>query len=413
MSNLRADAQAMLARALEDAKPGPAVRKAMEGLPVAKRYYLLSIGKAGWAMAEAACACLGDRLEEGLVITKYEHSQGPLPACRIFEAGHPVLDQNSLDATAEALTLADRLGEEDCLIFLISGGGSALFEHSDLDLEELQAINQALLSSGMDIVKMNTLRKRFSQVKGGQFAYRAAPAQIYALVLSDVLGDRLDSIASGPAYPDDTSKEEALAIVEDYQLELSDQALAMLHKDLPQKLDNVTTKIIGSVGGLISSAQEEAQKLGYQTIILSDRVDIEARDLGQFLGGLAQTQASLPGIAASKIAYILGGETVVTLKGKGKGGRNQEIALAAAPYLAGMDSCLLFSLGSDGTDGPTDAAGGWIDGESLAKLQAAGYEPAEVLKNNDAYHALAAIEGLIMTGPTGTNVNDLTCLLLG
>lgn len=412
MTDLRADAQAMLARALEDAKPGPAVRKAMDTLPSAVRYYLISIGKAGWAMAAAACECLGDRLSEGLVITKYGHSQGPLPACQIFEAGHPVLDQNSLDATAKALELADKLGEGDCLIFLISGGGSALFEHSDLSLTELQEINQALLASGMDIVKMNTLRKRFSQVKGGQFALRAAPAQVYALVLSDVLGDRLDSIASGPAYPDHTSKDQALSLVEDYKLDLSPQALAMLHKDLTQKLDHVTSKIIGSVGGLIASAQAEAERLGYQTIVLSDRVDIEARNLGQFLGGLAQTQRSL-GRTGRKTAYILGGETVVTLRGTGKGGRNQEIALAAAPYLAGLDACLLFSAGSDGTDGPTDAAGGWVNGESLAKLQEAGYEPAQVLKDNDSYHALAAIGGLIMTGPTGTNVNDLTCLLLG
>lgn len=413
MTDLRPDAQAMLARALEDAKPGPAVRKAMDSLPPADHYYLISIGKAGWAMAAAACDCLGSRLTEGIVITKYDHSQGPLPACHIFEAGHPVLDQNSLDATAEALALADRLGEGDCLIFLISGGGSALFEHSDLSLAELQEINQALLASGMDIVKMNTLRKRFSQVKGGQFALRAAPAHVYALVLSDVLGDRLDSIASGPAYPDHTSKDQALALVEDYKLDLSPQALAMLHKDLPAQLDHVTSKIIGSVGGLIASAQSEAERLGYQTIILSDRVDIEARDLGQFLGGLAQTQRRLSSRPAGKTAYILGGETVVTLKGTGKGGRNQEIALAAAPYLAGLDSCLVFSAGSDGTDGPTDAAGGWVNGESLARLQEAGYEPAQVLKDNDAYHALAAIGGLIMTGPTGTNVNDLTCLLLG
>lgn len=410
IQQLRDDAKIMIAAALAAAKPHNAVRKALESLPDdGKNLYVLAIGKAAWAMAEAASEVLGDEVKEGIVITKYEHSEGPLPHFEIFEAGHPVLDQNSLDATDKALALADKLGEDDRLIFLISGGGSALFESSDLPLEELQEINEQLLASGADIVKMNTIRKRLSNVKGGQFAERVKPAAVFAVVLSDVLGDRLDSIASGPAYPDTTTKEEAQKIIEDYDLKLSDAALKLIDKDMPQDLDNVTTKIVGSVRVLIEEAKSRAEQEGYQTIVLSDRVDGEARELGKLLGTIAQTHAE---DKAGKLAYILGGETVVTLRGQGKGGRNQEIALAAVPYLAKVGKALVFSVGSDGTDGPTDAAGGMVDSESEEKLLHQNIDGGEMLRQNDSYPALQAINALIMTGPTGTNVNDLTVLLL-
>ncbi len=410
LQQLHRDAHGMIDAALESAKPQSAVRRALAALPNdGRKLYLLAIGKAAWNMAAAVSDIIGNRIVEGLVITKYGHVQGELINITSFEGGHPVPDENSLKATWKALELADRLTADDRLIFLISGGGSALFEDSDLSLPELQDINSQLLASGADIVSMNTLRKRFSNVKGGQFAERVKPAHIFSIVLSDVLGDRLDMIASGPAYPDDSTSEEAKRIVADYGIDLSERAIALLDKPLPQDLPHVTTRIVGSVRGLIDKAEAEARARGYETTVLSDRVDCEARELGQFLGTLAAKRGCEE---RRKLAFILGGETVVTVRGDGIGGRNQEIALASVPYLANVPGSLVFSVGSDGTDGPTDAAGGIVDSTTLEKLVKAKFDVADVLRRNDSYTALKAVGGLVMTGPTGTNVNDLTCLLL-
>ncbi len=410
LQQLHLDAHGIINAALESAKPQSAVGRALAALPDdGKSLYLLAIGKAACSMAEAAAEIIGDRIIEGIVITKYGHVQGELKNITSYEAGHPIPDENSFKATRKALELADRLTADDRLIFLISGGGSALFEHSDLSLSELQEINRQLLTSGVDIVSMNTLRKRFSNVKGGQFAERVKPAHIFSIVLSDVLGDRLDMIASGPAYPDHSTSEEAKRIVADYGIELSEQAIALLDKPMPDDLSNVTTEIVGSVRGLIDKADAEAKARGYETIVLSDKVECEARELGQFLGMLAEKKGSEK---RRKLAIILGGETVVTVRGDGIGGRNQEIALASVPYLANVPGSLVFSVGSDGTDGPTDAAGGIVDNTTFEKLSKANFDFADVLMRNDSYTALKAVGCLIMTGPTGTNVNDLTCLLL-
>lgn len=410
VQQLHRDAHGMIDAALESAKPQSAVRRALTALPDdGKKLYLLAIGKAAWSMAKAAFDILGDRIIEGIVITKYGHVQGELKNITSYEAGHPIPDENSLKATRKALELSDRLTADDRLVFLISGGGSALFEHSDLSLFELREINRQLLVSGADIVSMNTLRKRFSNVKGGQFAERVKPAHIFSIVLSDVLGDRLDMIASGPAYPDHSTSEEAKRIVAEYGIELSEQAIALLDKRMPQNLPHVTTEIVGSVRGLIAKAEAEAKARGYETIVLSDRVDCEARELGRFLGALAEKKGREK---RRKLAFILGGETVVTVQGDGIGGRNQEIALASVPCLANVPGSLVFSVGSDGTDGPTDAAGGIVDNTTLEKLVKVNFDVADVLMRNDSYTALKAVGGLIMTGPTGTNVNDLTCLML-
>ena len=410
LQQLHLDAHGIINAALESAKPQSAVGRALAALPDdGKSLYLLAIGKAAFSMAEAAAEIIGDRIIEGIVITKYGHVQGELKNITSYEAGHPIPDENSFKATRKTLELADRLTADDRLIFLISGGGSALFEHSDLSLSELQEINRQLLTSGADIVSMNTLRKRFSNVKGGQFAERVKPAQIFSIVLSDVLGDRLDMIASGPAYPDHSTSEEAKRIVADYGIELSEQAIALLDKPMPEDLSNVTPEIVGSVRGLIDKAEAVAKTRGYETIVLSDKVDCEARELGQFLGTLAEKKGREK---RRKLAIILGGETVVTVRGDGIGGRNQEIALASVPYLANVPGSLVFSVGSDGTDGPTDAAGGIVDSTTLEKLAQAKFDVTDVLKRNDSYTALKAVGGLLITGPTGTNVNDLTCLML-
>ena len=294
------------------------------------------------------------------------------------------------------------------MLFLLSGGGSALFEKPLLPGAELQDITGQLLASGADIVEMNTIRKRLSGVKGGRFAQACAPAQVFSIVLSDILGDPLDMIASGPAVPDTSTCAQALAIAEKYHLKLSGQAKALLAQETPKMLDNVTTRITGSVRELCTAAAAACRELGYEPVLLTDQLCCEAREAGSFLGSIVRTHAG----QGKKLAYIAGGETVVHLTGKGLGGRNQELALAAAPAVAGLDAAV-FSVGSDGTDGPTDAAGGYVDGDTLSALTAKGWNVFDTLQNNDAYHALKAVDGLIITGATGTNVNDAAVALVG
>lgn len=353
-------------------------------------------------MASAALETVS--VDGGLVVTKYGHSQGPLPGLEILEAGHPVADAASFAASERALALVRGLGEEDDLLFLLSGGGSALFEASDLSLAEFQDINRRLLSCGADIQEVNRVRKRLSNVKGGRFGAACAPARVFSVVLSDVLGDRLDMIASGPAAVDGSTLEETLAVAEKYGLELSPQARALLARPLPAALPHVESRICGSVSQLCQTAAEVCRGLGYEARVLTDRAAGEARETGENLARtlLREREAGKP------LALILGGETVVRLTGRGKGGRNQELALAAAPVLAGTEGTALFSVGSDGTDGPTDAAGGYVDGGTRDRLRALGMEVPAVLAENDSYHALKKIGGLIVTGPTGTNVNDLS-----
>ena len=300
------------------------------------------------------------------------------------------------------------LTAEDTVLFLLSGGGSALFEAPLIQPEELQSLTGRLLASGADIVEINTLRKRLSAVKGGRFAEHCAPARIFSIVLSDVLGDPLDSIASGPAYPDGSSCAQALAVAEKYGLKLSARARACLERETPKALSNVTTEITGSVRELCAAAAACCRELGYEPTILTDCLDCEAREAGRFLAAVARSRRKTD----RPLAFLAGGETVVHLTGKGLGGRNQELALAAAEKLEGLSNAAVFSFGSDGTDGPTDAAGGFADGYTAAALREKGVRIEEVLRENDAYHALQRVGGLIVTGPTGTNVNDAALVLL-
>jgi hydroxypyruvate reductase len=368
------------------------------------------------------CDGASGHLDGGIVITKYGHVRGDIPGVECFEAGHPVPDGNSFAATAKALELVRGLTADDTVVFLLSGGGSALFELPKIPGEELQDITRQLLASGADIVEMNTIRKRLSNVKGGRFALACEPAKVLSIVLSDVLGDPLDMIASGPAYPDASTCEEALAIAEKYRLKLSGKALELLKEETPKELRNVETHVNGSVRELCRAAAKAAEKLGYEPVFLTDKLSCEARDAGRMLaekireraGGMdrdTSPEKDRP-TGGGSVAFIAGGETVVHLTGNGLGGRNQEIALAAAPLIACIDGAAVFSVGSDGTDGPTDAAGGYVDCDSLKELEAAGLSVSDVLGNNDAYNALKAIDGLIFTGPTGTNVNDVSVALL-
>lgn len=406
---LRETADRIIQTSIRAVQPEAAVRRALEGFSCAGRVILIAIGKAAWSMADAAWRTLGTGICAGAVITKYHHSRGPIGPLQIFEAGHPLPDANSVRAAREALLLTEGLTERDCVLFLVSGGGSALFESPLVPLAELEDVTQQLLACGADIVEINTIRKRLSAVKGGRFALHCAPASVFSIILSDIIGDPLDMIASGPAYPDSSTCCQALAIAEKYRLRLSDAARACLAQETPKALPNVTSHVTGSVRELCAAAEREAQALGYQCVLLTDCLCCEAREAGRFLAAIARTHAD----TARPLAFLAGGETVVHLTGRGRGGRNQELALAAAEGLAGLPQAAIFSFGSDGTDGPTDAAGGYVDQSSLAALRAAGTDPADALRQNDAYPALAKIGGLILTGPTGTNVNDLSVLLLG
>ena len=403
------DSKQIIDAAIHAALPDTAVEQALEQLPEYEgRLILVAAGKAAWQMASAAQRRLGDRISGGVVITKYHHAQGPIGRLSVFEAGHPVPDENSYRATQAAIDVVTGLTESDLVLFLLSGGGSALFERPLIAPGELEEITRQMLGSGADITEINTLRKRFSAVKGGKFAQLCAPAQVFSIVLSDILGDPLDSIASGPAYPDSTTAAQAQAITEKYCLKLSSDARARLAEETPKKLANVRSIVTGSVRQLCAAASQTAATLGYKPIVLSASICCEAREAGSFLASIAQYHQDSKG----SLAFILGGETVVHLTGDGLGGRNQELVLGAAGGIAGMSNTLIFSIGSDGTDGPTDAAGGWVDGETVNRLTAKGLRLDDVLQRNDSYHALKAIGGLIVTGPTGTNVNDLTVLLL-
>ena len=406
-TTLRQDADQIISASLKAVQPDSAVRRALEQFrPGPGRTLLVAVGKAAWQMASAAVAALG-RVDGGIVITKYSHTKGDIPGVVCREAGHPVPDENSFAATREALELVQGLTADDRVLFLLSGGGSALFEQPLCPAEELQDITNQLLACGADIVEMNTLRKRLSGVKGGRFARACAPAQVFSIVLSDILGDPLDMIASGPAAPDSSTCGQAQAIAEKYHLRLSPTAQQLLRQETPKTLDNVTTCITGSVRELCAAAAAECRALGYEPLLLTDRLCCEAREAGSFLASILQTHSP----AEKPLAFLAGGETIVHLTGTGLGGRNQELALAAAPGIAGLKGCV-FSVGSDGTDGPTDAAGGYVDGNTAAALAAQGLEVPDVLHRNDAYHALQTVGGLLTTGPTGTNVNDVAVALL-
>jgi len=364
-------------------------------------------------MAKAAAEALGSRLDGGVAVTKYGHSMGDIQGIEIREAGHPFPDENTLAGTAKILEGVKGLSEKDTVLFLVSGGGSALFEKpkDGVGLNDLISVTDQLLACGADIVEINMIRKRLSAVKGGRFAHFVAPAHVFAIVLSDVLGDRLDSIASGPAHPDGSTVREAMRIVEKYSLSMRPGLLDALKEETPKTLDNVTTIIAGSVTALCSAAEKAVRELGYVPLLLTTTLSCEARDAGAFLASVAREIRSSGNPLKPPCAILLGGETVVHLKGKGMGGRNQELALAAAAGIRGLADTAVISVGSDGTDGPTDAAGGLVDGETVPAISGLGLDLEKILADNDSYHGLDACGCLVRTGPTGTNVNDLTILL--
>ena len=413
MNILREHAQTIIDDTLKQVQPHAAVQRALEGCTFPGKCIVIAIGKAAWTMAKAASDLLGNTIDHGVVLTKYDHSQGEIPGFIIAEGGHPLVDENSIAGTEKILAAVENLTEKDTVVFLISGGGSALFEKpaGSLTLADIQNVTNQLLACGAEITEINTIRKHLSAVKGGRFAKLCAPASIIAIALSDILGDYPDAIASGPATADTSTCADAMAVVEKYHLDFPPAVLKQLQEETPKEITNCEMQITGSVSQLCLFAAKTAEKLGYTPLPLSTMLDCEAREAGRFLGSMAKTLEKGEGPVKGPCAILCGGETVVHLTGKGKGGRNQELALAAAPYLEGMENALVAAVGSDGTDGPTDAAGGMVDGSTMTSLRKAGISVDAVLAENDAYHALKAVDSLIITGPTGTNVNDLYFLL--
>lgn len=407
--NLRKDADRIIDRAIKESLPDSAVRKALQEFPETKgKVVLIAVGKAAWQMADAAYSFLGERITSGVVVTKYDHSKGRIGNLEIYEGGHPVPDENSYKGTSAAIKAVEGLGEEDIVLFLVSGGGSALFEKPLIPSSDMARLTSELLASGASITEMNTIRKRMSAVKGGKFALLCKPAKVFSIVLSDIIGDPLDMIASGPAYPDSSTREEAEAIAKAYGLTLTDEMKKLLAEETPKSLDNVETHVTGSVRELCASASRAAEELGYKSFVITSYLSCIAREAGVMMADIAMHNKD----SKESLAFIMGGETVVKLTGKGKGGRNQELALSAAPLLSSVENAAVFSVGSDGTDGPTDAAGGYVDSDTLSILKAKGIDVQKVLEDNDAYHALEKCGGLVITGPTGTNVNDVSVLLI-
>ena len=413
--NLRKDAVNAVYKSIDSMLPESAVINALSSFRTTGRIVLAAIGKAAWGMSNAAHQALGNNISRGVVITKDNHSMGGIGNYEIYECSHPVPDSRVIHAANRLIEAVSGLSESDSVLFLVSGGGSALFERplEGVSLNDISDITGQLLASGADITEMNLVRKRLSSVKGGKFAALCAPASVTSIILSDVLGDKLDAIASGPAYHDTSGKDDALSIVNKYSLSVKPEIYELLNRPGIGEVKNVTSVLAGNCSGLCRAAEEILKKDGYGVVTLTTMLSCEARAAGEVFACIAKEISAASRPIAPPCALIMGGETVVRIRGSGKGGRNQEMALAAAIGVEGMKNTVFISVGSDGTDGPTDAAGGVVDGDTVSKLKARGINPQAALDNNDSYNALSASGDLVVTGPTGTNVNDISILLVG
>ena len=433
---LRQKSEYIMQAALKAVDPAQAVYTYFEDHPeilaeirrTPGRLLVVGAGKAGAPMAQAVSRLFGDQISQGRVVVKVGHTlPDPLPNIQLSEAGHPVPDEAGVTATRHITELLAGAGADDTVLCLISGGGSALLVQpaGSLTLTDLQQTTQALLDAGSTITQVNTLRRHLSAVKGGQLARWAAPARGFTLILSDVVGDPLPAIASGPTVPDPTSFGDAWAVISQFQLEkvLPGAVLEYLQAgqrgeiaDTPGPDDpvfnRVTNVIIGSNLIAAQAAVEAARQQGFTARLLSTYIEGEAREVGCVLAGLAKGVARGESGLTLPACLVLGGETTVTIRGDGKGGRNQEMALSAAIALTGWPGILIACLGTDGNDGPTDAAGAFADGTTVRRAVEAGLNPTEYLQRNDAYHFFKTTNDLIMTGPTNTNVNDLSLILV-
>jgi glycerate 2-kinase len=384
--------------------------------------YVIGGGKAGGSMARAAEEVLGDRLTAGTINTKYGYL-ADTKVVRINEAGHPIPDAAGMDGARRMVDLADRASEGDLVICLISGGGSALMTLpvEGVSLKDMEALTSSLLRCGATINEINTIRKHLSQIKGGNLSRAAYPADVVSLILSDVVGNPLDVIASGPTVPDSSTFADAYEIVERYGLEDElptsiidhlrqgrDGAIPETPKDGDPLFSKTYNLIVGSNEIAAQAAIERAGEAGFHTLLLSTYVEGEAREIAHVFCAVAREILHSGHPVPRPVCVVAGGETTVTIRGEGKGGRNQELALSAAIQLDGLDQVMVVALATDGTDGPTDAAGAVADGWTLRRAREKKLLARDYLANNDSYHFFEQLDDLLLTGPTNTNVNDLT-----
>jgi hydroxypyruvate reductase/glycerate 2-kinase len=393
-----------------------------------RKLMLVGFGKAASLMSKAIEDNLGDLLAAGIIVTKYGHSLPGDRKSKIItrEAGHPLPDENGLIAAGEIVGLLKGADKNTLVVCLISGGGSALLvaPYGGITLADKQEVTGLLLKAGANIYELNTVRKHISAVKGGRLAEAAHPTAIISLILSDVMGDRLDMIASGPTAPDRTTYDEAYAVIRKYKLEgrlpvsvaaIIDKGRRGLIPETPKDDDSVFQRvrnvIIGSNKLATDAAREAAELSGYRTTVISNELSGEASVVAAELAkrAIACKKALNPG---DKVCLIAGGETTVTVRGNGKGGRNTELALVFGMEIKGLAGITFLSAGTDGTDGPTDAAGAFADGQTVAKAEETSLDALEYLKNNDSYTFFSRIGDLLITGPTGTNVMDIEIILL-
>ncbi len=440
MRELRKHADLILRAALDAANPAKAVERSIElrgdvlfagrkryPLALYKRILVIGAGKASAAMAAALEKRLAKRITSGLLNVKYGHT-APLKHVKLQECGHPVPDAAGVEGSQRIAALARAATEEDLVICLISGGGSALLPApaEGITLGDKQETTRLLLACGATIHEINAVRKHLSALKGGQLARLAWPATVITLILSDVIGDNLDVIASGPTAPDASTFESAVQVLRKYEI-LSKVPTAVRHRledgvkgriaETPkpgaQELSRTENLVVGSNRLAVDAAQKQARDLGYRTLILSTTIEGETRDVAGVHAAIAREIYDTGRPLRIPACVISGGETTVTLKGTGKGGRNQEFALAGALALNGQPNTLLVSIGTDGNDGPTDAAGAYADGNTLHRAAKLQLNAAASLANNDSYHFFESLGDLIKTGPTNTNVMDVRLVLVG
>jgi len=392
-----------------------------------RRIWVIGAGKASARMAKAVEESLSERIHSGVVIVKYGY-EVRLKKIQVLGAGHPIPDAQGLKATQKLLELAEKIEQDDLVINLISGGGSALLvaPESGISLEDKQRLTQMMLEAGLRIDEINTVRKHISQVKGGKLAQKLYPATVISLILSDVVGDALEVIASGPTVPDPSTFEQAKEILRRSQLwekipvsvrKLIEKGIKGEQEETPKPGDKVFERvqylIIGSNYLSLKSACKFAQKLGFNTMILTSAVQGEVKELAKFYGSIFREVLKSGNPLSPPACIIAGGEPTVKVKGDGKGGRAQELALAVAKEIDGLEGALFLSAGTDGTDGPTEAAGAVCDFNTLSRARARGMDPEEYLARNDSYHFFYPLGDLVITGPTGTNVMDVHILLVG
>jgi glycerate 2-kinase len=390
------------------------------------RILVAGTGKAGAPMAKALEGLLGDRISDGVIVVKEGHGL-PLQHVRIHEAGHPVPDDRGIRGAEDVLSLVNAAGERDLVICVISGGGSALLvaPAEGVTLEDKQEVTRLLLACGADIHEINTVRKHLSRAKGGGLARLAYPATVVSLILSDVIGDDLNVIASGPAVPDTSTFADARGVFQKYDIwnqvpesiqHRIRQGLSGDIEDTPKAGDAVFqrcySELVGTNIQALIAASKEAQLKGYQSLILSSTVEGEAREVVKMFAAFAKEVRNSANPIPAPACILCGGETTVTIQGQGKGGRNQEFALASAIIIDGMENIVVLSGGTDGTDGPTDAAGAIADGSTITRARANDLDALDFLRRNDSYHFFQPLGDLIITGPTRTNVSDVYMVLV-